>query len=225
MHKAPTQHSVRPTDLFYKGRRIFIPANSLGDHPGIVDAVSPNAQIIAQMVKNQEISCIPDDQVIAELCRDLGAELVIDANTELAFADPTIVFEELDADEWDDQRYSANDPTAMDSGSLIFRGKQLGFQRMVCHVSHPFWFPEKPEKDDQVNNSLRVKTSLYCNKTPGVQNFIPVMPYIALFTIPKLWIAKRERVLSELKDRLITLYREAYEVNLSRERSRLKEKK
>lgn len=196
----------------------------MGDHPHIVDAVSPNAQIIARMVADQQLSCIPDDAVIAEVCRDLGCELVIDSNTELAFADPSIVFEELDAEEWDNQHYRATDPTAMDSGSLIFKGKQLGFQRMVCHVSHPFWFPEKPERGDDVNNALRVKTSLYCNKTPGVQNFIPVMPYIALFTIPKLWIPKQERVLSELKERLITLYRETYEVNLARERARLKEK-
>ena len=222
MHKAPTQHSVRPTDLFYKGRRLFIPANTLGDYPHIVDAVSPNAQIIAQMVKSQELSCIPDDAVIGEVCRDLGAELVIDANTELAFADPNIVFEEMDSEAWDDQRFSADDPTAMDSGSLIFRGKQLGFQRMICHVSDPFWFPEMKQ---EINNSLRVKTSLYCNKTPGIQNFIPVMPYVALFTIPKLWVPKQDRVLAELKDRMLTLFREAYEVNLARERNRLKENK
>lgn len=214
MDKAPNLTTVRPSDLLYKGRRVFIPANTLGDHPDIVEAVSPNAVIIAGMVAKQELSFIPDDAVISAMCKDLTGELVIDEHREISFADPMIEFGELDNDEWGEQQYSAQDPTAMDSGSLIFKGKQLGFKRMVCHVSDPFWFPDM---NQHVNNSLRVKTSLYCNRSPGVQNFIPVMPYVAIFAIPKLWVPKEERVLKQLKERLITLYREAYEINLSRE--------
>ena len=42
MDKAKNLTSVRPSDLLYKGRRVFIPANSMADHPDIVSAVNPN---------------------------------------------------------------------------------------------------------------------------------------------------------------------------------------
>jgi hypothetical protein len=221
MEKAPNQHSVRPTDLHYKGRRIFIPAHSLGDRPDIVQALGPGEAYLGHLASKRALNCIPDDEVISMLCRDLAGELVIDDNAELSFADPQIEFTELDSDQWQDMNYKADDPTTMDSGSIIFKASQLGFLRMACHVSHPFWFPEA---GDMVNNSLRVKAALYCNRTPGVQNFVPVIPYTALFSIPKLWVAKKERVLAELKERLLTLYREGFEINLSNER-RIKEAK
>lgn len=215
MEKAPNQTSVRPTDLHYKGRRIFIPAHSLGDRPDIVQALGPGERYLANLADKRALGCIPDDEVISMLCRDLAGELVIDAHTELSFADPQIEFEELDHEAWQDLKYKADDPTTMDAGSIIFGANQLGFLRMVCHVSSPFWFPEP---GDMVNNALRVKAALYCNRTPGVQNFIPVVPYSALFAIPKLWIPKKARVLTELKERLLTLFREGFEINLSNER-------
>ena len=168
MDKAANLTSVRPSDLLYKGRRVFIPANSMADHPDIVSAVHPNAKTLANMVQNHQLSFIPDDAVISAMCRDLTGELLIDANTEMNFADPVIEFSLLDDESWDEQQYKADDPTPMDAGSIIFKSKQLGFQRMICHVSEPFWFPDM---DDMINNSLRVKTSLYCNRTRGVQNF------------------------------------------------------
>ena len=219
MEKAPNKTSVRPTDLHYKGRRIFIPAHSLGSRPEIVQALGPGERYLASLADKRALSCIPDDEVISMLCRDLAGELVIDDNAEISFADPQIEFEELDQERWEDFKYKSEDPTAMDAGSIIFGANQLGFKRMVAHVSRPFWFPEP---GDMVNNALRVKAALYCNRTPGVQNFIPVVPYAALFAIPKLWVGKQERVLKELKERLLTLFREGFEINLSNERRKIK---
>lgn len=213
MKKAPNNHSVRPSDLHYKGRRIFIPAHRLGDHPEIVSALGPGEKYLSNLAAKRELSFIPDDEVISMMCRDLAGELEIVENIDVAFADPRIEFESLDETKWDDLKYKADDPTAMDQGSLMFGGNDLGNKRYVCHVSEPFWFPEMPKPGDMdVNNALRIKASLYCNRTRGVQNFIPVVPYAAVFAIPKLWVDKTEEVLAELKDRLLVLYREGFEI-------------
>lgn len=215
MSRAPNQSTVRPSELYYKGRRVFIPANKLGDHPDIINALDPNVRQMAQLAEQRDIAFIPDDGVISMICRDMASEFTISDNDDLTFADPEIVFEEIDAETWESVRYKTDDPSPMDTGTVMFGGNQLGWKRMICHVSKPFWYPTT---NQSINNVIRVKTTLWCNRVTGIQTFIPVVPYAAVFGIPKLWIPKEEKVLAELKRRLLALYRDEYEIELGRER-------
>lgn len=217
--RAPQQSTVDPTMLRYKGRRLFHPVNAATDDPEIATALSLNPKLLNE-VQQTALKCIPDDSVLSMMCRDLTSELFIDnGREELIYAEPEVQFE--DAPEGlDSDKYEASE-SAMQAHYIV-APSQFGFLKKVCHVSSPFWFPEYK---DLVNNAMRVKTILHCNRVPGVQHFMPILPYAAVFSIPKLWANRVELVLRDLRMAMLDLFRDNYEIRIRGEFHRKRDQK
>lgn len=210
---ATNQASVDPLTLRYKGKRLFQPAHMLTE--GLRSSPDYLLQQLAQASIDKPVKCIPVLQTIMELCKDVAGTLAVDSEGE-EFPEffVTTQFQRMDSAPDFDTKMVASTGGPHSQPLHILSAAEVQSERWLVHTDRPMFFPND-ETPDAV--ALKIKLMLACNRIMGIQSFVVVMPYIAVFSIPHLWTNRGEQARNELGVVMRRIFREDYEVRLREE--------
>lgn len=205
--------SVDPLTLRYKGKRLFQPAHMLAED--LRSSPDYLLQQLALAAIDKPVKCIPVLQTIMELCKDVAGTLAVDSAGE-EFPEFSVVtqFQRLDTAPDFDTKMVASAGGAHGHPLHILSAAEIQSERWLVHTDRPMFFPND-ESPDAV--ALKIKLMLACNRVMGIQSFVVVMPYIAMFSIPHLWTNRGEQARNELSVVMRRVFREDYEIRLREE--------
>lgn len=207
------QASVEPLTLRYKGKRLFQPAHMLTE--GLRSSPDFLLQQLSHASIDKPVKCIPVLQTILEMCKDITGRLEIDqGGDEFPEFVITTSFQRLDSAPDLDTKMVASSSGMGGQPLHILSAAEIQSDRWLVHTDRPMFFPND-ESPDAV--ALKIKLMLACNRVMGIQSFVVVQPYIAMFSIPHLWTSRGDQARNELGVVMRRIFREDYEVRLREE--------